>query len=306
MVLGSGNGGSGTRCASGRVGGSLFGTGQQPPSVHADAVGQDCTWTHQHTDPVQRSKVPAGFQHPGSALPLILPQRAQLGAALHEGGEDSWGGAGGGRGSLQALSPQHLRGDVSGTETEVGRVQASRPPLLTAPHAARHQQTHRLPWPVTTPKASTALLTGVSLQGMRGGQGGSVKSIPVAEAYFNFQKTLWSRPFMPVEASHKSKCKFNSDWRVWFSDLKLADGRRGISQKTTCLQEKHSTVINTYSEIDVEVFFSNLASSGCKYCSCGGEITNSTDDFFYAILLFFFSAKIFCNFYMCTLFFIKK
>lgn len=46
---------------------------------------------------------------------------------------------------------------------------------------------------------------------MRGGQGGSVKSIPVAEAYFNFQKTLWSRPFMPVEASHKSKCKFNSD-----------------------------------------------------------------------------------------------
>ena len=168
MVLGSCDCGSGSRCASRGVWRSFFGTGQQPPSVHVDPLGQDCTRTHQYTDPVQRRPVSARLQLPGPAQPVVVPQRAQPGAALHGTREESGGREGGaGDGSFETLSADNS-GNICGIKAEAGRVQAPRPPLVTAPHTPRHQQTLWLPRPATTPEASNALHKGLSLQGMMG------------------------------------------------------------------------------------------------------------------------------------------
>lgn len=134
MVLGSNNCGSGARCTSRGVWRSLFGPGQQPPYVHADPLGQDGAWSHQYTDPVQRRPVFAGLQLAGSAMPVVLLQRAQPGAALHGTREESRRGEGAGGVSFEALSADN----VSGFETEAGCVQAQGPPVLTAPHTPRH------------------------------------------------------------------------------------------------------------------------------------------------------------------------
>lgn len=305
MVLGSNNGGSGPRCASGRVGGSLFGTGQQPPSVHVDPVGQDCSRTHQHTDPVQWSPVPAGFQHPGSAQPLLLPQRAQSGAALHESREDSRGGAGGGRGPLQAL-PQYFWGDVPGTEAEVGCVQASRPSLFAAPHTARHQPTHWLPWPVTTPEASAALHAGVSLQGMRGAGDLWNRSLWPKLGLFQLSKDTVKQAFHACGGQSQKQVQIQLRLRLTrlVSRPKTGtDPERNLTEDD--LQEKYSTVINTYFEIEVEVvlfFFLILLVLDVNTAPEGEKELIPLTSFmpFY----FIFSAKTFCNFYMCTLFFL--
>lgn len=167
MVLGSHNCGSGPRCTSRGIWRGFFGTWQQPPSVHVDPLGQDCTRSHQYTDPVQRRPVFARLQFPGPAQPLVLPQCAQPGAILHGTKEESRGGEGGGGGSIKILTAGNP-GLICGIKTEAGCLQAPRPPLVTTPHTPRHQQTLWLPWPATTPEASAALHTGLSFQDMTG------------------------------------------------------------------------------------------------------------------------------------------
>lgn len=167
MVLGSCNCSSGPRCASRGIWRSFFDTRQQSPSVHADPLRQDGTRSHQYSDPVQRGTVFARLQFPGQAKPVVLPQRAQPGAALHGAREESRRGQGVGGSPFKTLSADNS-GDICGFKTEAARVQAAGPPLLTAPHSPGYKQTL---WPARaapTPQASAALHSGLSLQGMMG------------------------------------------------------------------------------------------------------------------------------------------
>lgn len=166
LVLGSHHCSAGPRRPAGHPRGSLPGAGQQPPSVHADPVGQDGARTHQHPDPVQRRPVPAGLQLRGAGQPLVLPQRPKLGAALHGGGAESGGAEGGGAGgageALRAAGP----GGVGGAEAEAGRVQTSEPPDSAAPDTPCHQQTQRRRGAAAAPQAAAAFPAGLPLQGV--------------------------------------------------------------------------------------------------------------------------------------------
>lgn len=195
MVLGGCDGSSGPRCSPRGVWRSLPGAGQQPPSVHADPLGQDRARAHEHTDPVQLRPVPARLQLPGPAQPVVLPQRSQSGAALHGTREKGRGEEGGGGAPFQTFSAGRS-GDDSSTKTEAGSVQAPEPALSAAPHTSHHQQTHRLRWPAPTPEAPAALLTGLSLQGLRSGWA-SPESLQWSIAHLK-EKKLSNGPFAAV------------------------------------------------------------------------------------------------------------
>lgn len=139
MVLGSGDCSSGPRCSSGGVRRGIFGTGQQPPPVHAHPLSQDCTGSHQYTDTVQQSPVSARLHFPSPAQPLFLSQRAQPGAVLHGTKAERRGREGGGGGPVQILAADNP-GHICVIKTEAGHLQAPEPPVFTAPHPPRYQQ----------------------------------------------------------------------------------------------------------------------------------------------------------------------
>lgn len=211
MVLGGHNSSPGPRRAARGFWRGVFGTWQQPPSLHADAVSQDRPRSHQYTDPVQQRPFSLGFQLPGPAQPLVLPQRSEPGAVLHGTKEQSRRGGAGQGGSFQILSGDHSE-HICSVETEACRLQAPQPPLPAAPHTARHQQTLWLPRAATTPKASAAVHPGLPLQSMRGG-GGLVGSPRV---FFSgwILKMTWSGCSVPVNHRSAAAADGGQSWKT--------------------------------------------------------------------------------------------
>lgn len=168
MVLGSSDRSPGTRSSSGGVGRGFFGTRQQPPHVHAYSFGQDCSGSHQHTNPVQGITLFIGLQFASSPHLVLFSQCSQLGAALHGAREARGGGEGECRGqvAIKSLSTTEHPGLLSGFKTQTARVQAPRPTLFAAPNTLGHKQTFGLPQTATTPRTPSPLHPGLSLQGM--------------------------------------------------------------------------------------------------------------------------------------------
>lgn len=138
--------------------------GQQSSPSHAGTVSKDPLWTHQCTHRVQRGLFLAGLHFSKAASPANLPRCPQPHSALHglkphaTEPDIQWHPAG---------DKARSQGQRSAAEADAPPAQTRRLPFFAALDATHHQQTHQLPWPAATPKASAALPAGLSIPCVR-------------------------------------------------------------------------------------------------------------------------------------------